>query len=408
MASKWANTIEHDFEYEKDLKSDPVTMGRSLSASSENSESGKKKMVNLATVDVRSRSQVLETKKDEDYRRQFFYSMTQSSNMNYQSNEILPGNDQHLPQTVTNGDQQHATVHGQDNSSTSQILNGDIQLPDKDSLKGDSEVVVNESDRESRTFGTSTSSVESEEHPTHGGDTSNKENDFSAHRLGTSSSMTHEDILSKENDGRLTHVDGTLSKESDTSSTSEGHITSKESEGYHNNEGDLTGQNGSGTDYELGDDLKESTNGNSLVASDEVVGKLSEKEITETLSDTAATDGREPGVEGTVHMNYTSVVNEARFHLNETERVENGIPTNSKLPASGTKGHSIDIANSLNDSEERSGNSQPSSPTNPSSPHEARPLIPEFLWSPMHQRLLADVLFAIESDLHVWRRYDDV
>ncbi|XP_051933626.1 LOW QUALITY PROTEIN: neurobeachin-like, partial [Hippocampus zosterae] len=29
--------------------------------------------------------------------------------------------------------------------------------------------------------------------------------------------------------------------------------------------------------------------------------------------------------------------------------------------------------------------------------------IPEFKWSPLHQRLLADLLFALESDVHVWR-----
>lgn len=30
--------------------------------------------------------------------------------------------------------------------------------------------------------------------------------------------------------------------------------------------------------------------------------------------------------------------------------------------------------------------------------------IPEFKWSAMHQRLLADLLFALESDVHTWRR----
>lgn len=30
--------------------------------------------------------------------------------------------------------------------------------------------------------------------------------------------------------------------------------------------------------------------------------------------------------------------------------------------------------------------------------------IPEYLWSPVHQRLLGDLLFAIESDVQVWRR----
>ncbi|KAM6985955.1 LOW QUALITY PROTEIN: neurobeachin a [Aplochiton taeniatus] len=31
--------------------------------------------------------------------------------------------------------------------------------------------------------------------------------------------------------------------------------------------------------------------------------------------------------------------------------------------------------------------------------------IPEFKWSPMHQRLLTDLLFALESDVHVWRSH---
>lgn len=34
--------------------------------------------------------------------------------------------------------------------------------------------------------------------------------------------------------------------------------------------------------------------------------------------------------------------------------------------------------------------------------------IPEFKWSPMHQRLLTDLLFALETDVHVWRRYEAI
>lgn len=30
--------------------------------------------------------------------------------------------------------------------------------------------------------------------------------------------------------------------------------------------------------------------------------------------------------------------------------------------------------------------------------------IPEFRWSPMHQRLLTDLLFSIETDVQMWRR----
>lgn len=31
--------------------------------------------------------------------------------------------------------------------------------------------------------------------------------------------------------------------------------------------------------------------------------------------------------------------------------------------------------------------------------------IPEFKWSLMHQRLLTDLLFSIETDIQMWRRY---
>ncbi|TSK49669.1 Neurobeachin [Bagarius yarrelli] len=34
--------------------------------------------------------------------------------------------------------------------------------------------------------------------------------------------------------------------------------------------------------------------------------------------------------------------------------------------------------------------------------------IPEFKWSPMHQRLLTDLLFALEADLHVWRSNENI
>lgn len=38
------------------------------------------------------------------------------------------------------------------------------------------------------------------------------------------------------------------------------------------------------------------------------------------------------------------------------------------------------------------------------STYRAHVNIPEFLWSPIHQRLLGDLLFSIESDVQVWRR----
>jgi hypothetical protein len=42
------------------------------------------------------------------------------------------------------------------------------------------------------------------------------------------------------------------------------------------------------------------------------------------------------------------------------------------------------------------------------SPGPTRPpfRIPEFKWSYIHQRLLSDVLFSLETDIQVWRRYE--
>lgn len=44
------------------------------------------------------------------------------------------------------------------------------------------------------------------------------------------------------------------------------------------------------------------------------------------------------------------------------------------------------------------------------SPGPTRPpfRIPEFKWSYIHQRLLSDVLFSLETDIQVWRRYINI
>nr|XP_058950691.1 neurobeachin-like [Pocillopora verrucosa] len=51
------------------------------------------------------------------------------------------------------------------------------------------------------------------------------------------------------------------------------------------------------------------------------------------------------------------------------------------------------------------GTGNPGSPNQKSS-YRAYVNIPEYLWSPIHQRLLADLLFAIESDVQVWRSHN--
>ena len=42
--------------------------------------------------------------------------------------------------------------------------------------------------------------------------------------------------------------------------------------------------------------------------------------------------------------------------------------------------------------------------SDPAEKFKAHVHIPEFLWSPVHQRLLGDLMFAIEADIQVWRR----
>lgn len=42
-----------------------------------------------------------------------------------------------------------------------------------------------------------------------------------------------------------------------------------------------------------------------------------------------------------------------------------------------------------------------------SAPRSTMFRIPEFRWSHMHQRLLTDLLFSVETDIQMWRRWGD-
>ena len=80
------------------------------------------------------------------------------------------------------------------------------------------------------------------------------------------------------------------------------------------------------------------------------------------------------------------------------------LPTDEKASGSTTGTHSSE------NTSESSGPSAQASPTrneetgDSGDQYKAYINIPEFMWSSMHQRLLGDLLFAIESDLQVWRR----
>lgn len=64
------------------------------------------------------------------------------------------------------------------------------------------------------------------------------------------------------------------------------------------------------------------------------------------------------------------------------------------------EGHMSETERSVTDSQLDEGSMSPEK-------SKTRPYIdiPEFAWSPAHQRLLTELLFSVEKDLQVWRRY---
>lgn len=70
----------------------------------------------------------------------------------------------------------------------------------------------------------------------------------------------------------------------------------------------------------------------------------------------------------------------------------------NSAPQTGAESSRIPTASSV-----AAGSSNGGSPDQKST-YKAYVNIPEYLWSPIHQRLLGDLLFAIESDVQVWRR----
>ena len=65
----------------------------------------------------------------------------------------------------------------------------------------------------------------------------------------------------------------------------------------------------------------------------------------------------------------------------------------------GRKSSSVSRSSSVGSSQSQSRQIFNSGPSRP--PFR----IPEFRWSYIHQRLLSDVLFSLETDMQVWRRY---
>ena len=84
------------------------------------------------------------------------------------------------------------------------------------------------------------------------------------------------------------------------------------------------------------------------------------------------------------------------------ESLKSGKPTQSSSP--NTPSHTgAESSPTSTPSAASAATSNAGSPEQKST-YRAHVNIPEYLWSPVHQRLLGDLLFAIESDVHVWRR----
>lgn len=442
MANKWANIIEDAPESEPNLEGDRVSsLTRTQSTSSDVSDSGRRKVVNIATVDIHRKSQIQETEKDKDYRRQFFYSIIQSSKEDGDEPEKIS------EQSLTNGGHEPPPEDGQeanvDDDSSENIKveegqDGEMELKDSSNSEETTDVdqkaieddgreqinavspkcgvdsegnIENESEKEAETQddaankdnSSANQSLNEVELPEHDKETQQSDNEkLDDHSKNNSESAANEN---EESEGRAVGLDSTQDESN----------TSKES--------NLTEQHRTDNDSERVEDLvKETVDNDSEVTADELVEKSSEKEATTTLTETETSEGqsdepseplqddKETKVEETGN---TSVVNEPSSNSTEEQQTRNNIPQNIEIPqetpmSEVSKAHSIDISKvtTVSDNQDRQedGASEPTSPTTPTSPHEARPLIPEFLWSPMHQRLLADILFAIESDLQVWRR----
>lgn len=92
---------------------------------------------------------------------------------------------------------------------------------------------------------------------------------------------------------------------------------------------------------------------------------------------------------------------------------ENNIPQNNVKATSNANPHQSGLTETPLEpvAESSPGSPPPTSPATGSAGSNDQKLaykayvnIPEYLWSPVHQRLLGDLLFAIESDIQVWRR----
>lgn len=366
--------------------------------------------MNIATVDIQRKSQIRETEKDKDYRKQFFYSIIQSS----KEDDGEPGGESE--QNVTNGNEQDNELSAESNqlSNTDEHTNGESKK--KETGGGEKADCGGNTAVESKGNITEESEKETEVQI---GDESNKET------LGSSKSATEEGAL-PENDKNIDRSNNEK-LEDDSESNSERVANKQKGSGeVQLEETRDEEEDGVADNKDAKDLMKEIQNDESEVVDNELVKKSSEKEaVTTATSEIGVSKRQSDGTERNESLHDvketdvketddTAVVNEPVGNSTEEQETFNDVSKDNDLPqaialSEVPKAHSIDISKvkmaNGNEDKRKESTSEPTSPTTPNSPHEARPLIPEFLWSPMHQRLLADILFAIESDLQVWRRY---
>lgn len=424
MASKWANIIEDVPELEQDVEKHPEFLTRSHSVSSDVDDSTKKKIVSVATVDIRQKSEVQETEKDKDYRKHFFQSIIQSSTGNEEESGKISR------QTKANGAHNPPPDYVQDrptNKGTSgNASSEEVKLVDRKARNVEHEKSFNEasSDRYPEVITADdhqlTNTVIQKSPADEGKIVIGKEKKVDD--LHDSTAKGNCTAVNSENDDGgddlSEHEEG---KESPVAlhSVQIGSSTSEES--TSTNFHDKTGKDSECVNSSVEEALK----GDSKAAADQLVENLSESEATTNIpsgdpkskrhsswleSSELMQDDEKPE---TLERDHIVLVHATDTNLTEKQQTFIGISNSSGIAQEAalsdiSKAHSIDISCATTENDNKGkrqhGGSEPTSPTTPNSPHEARPLIPEFLWSPMHQRLLADVLFAIESDLQVWRR----
>ena len=452
LANKWANTLE-DPANGKPVQN-PDDMGNQeggpellrRSSSSDTSDSERKKTVSLATVDLRGKSQFEEAQQDKDFRKQFFYSIIQSTKSGKPEGETSSGN-----ALSSVAEEQHRGAPDEDDKAREEVEKGGegTRRSSNEGTVSDVKVGGDGSDDSVGESGASDDVTNvAQEHPseTDVENTANevKNNDDGNSVHDTSVEQQDDDVtqectlkngaedttdkVKKDDQNTVLSISkddqsGQEEKEEDTVFEDQGPTSEQVlDDGKTGNDEkimDSTKQDrrGSGDgDEEKGDEIDEKTRDiqkdNKKTSDEDIVGESTSDDHVEDLDEIRIDKNLSQGAES---VDIPSKENQPNAKSVNDVAVNSIGELNEHTPAS--KAHSIELSratkgsislgkrsNADPTSESPSESPSPTSASPPSSPRQTRPFIPEFLWSPMHQRLLADILFAIESDLQVWKR----